>query len=180
MMASCLAIALLAPWPSLPVAAADFSADLPVVREFLDLDKSYSEPERTEAEAAFARLSASAADTTLAAFHLAVAHIAALSRNGHTMMPVGLWPFSFNRIPLRLHVFADGMHVVHAPESMKLLLGARVLAIDGHSTDELRIAFGRYCGAREGKRDVATAEDEHAAAAQRLVAAQQDRCRLHA
>jgi hypothetical protein len=45
------------------------------------------------------------------------------------------------------------MHVVHAPPAMQKLLGARVLSIDGHGTDELRQAFGEYFGAREGKRD---------------------------
>lgn len=136
-----------------PALADDFSAGLPKVREFLKHDRSYSQSERTEAEAELAKLEATAANMPLAAFHLAVAHIAALSGNGHTMLPAGLWMFSFNRIPLRLHVFADGTHVVHAPKEMHELLGARVISIDGHAMDELRTAFGQYFGARSGKRD---------------------------
>jgi hypothetical protein len=88
-----------------------------------------------------------------AAFQLAVAHIAALTHNGHTMLVPGVWMFQFNRIPVRLHVFADGMRVVHTPETMRELLGARVITIDAHSADELRQAFGQYFGARDGKRD---------------------------
>jgi hypothetical protein len=138
---------------SIQTQADDFSGDLPKLREFLDLDKSYSTVERAEAEVAFAKLKAGASNMSLAAFHLAVARIAALSHNGHTMMPAGLWMFSFDRIPLRFHVFADGMYVVHAPEAMRDLVGARVVSIDGHGADELRAAFGQYFGAREGKRD---------------------------
>jgi hypothetical protein len=136
-----------------PARADDFSADLATVRKFLALDQSYSPPERAAVEAALAELAAAAPDLSLAAFHLGVARIAALSGNGHTMMPAGLWMFSFNRIPLRLHVFADGLYVVHAPEELRELLGARVVSIDGRTADELRVAFGRYFGARAGKRD---------------------------
>lgn len=133
--------------------ARDFGADLAKVRDFLDHDKSYSAEERAQAEAAFAKLQATAGDMSVEAFQLAVAHIAALTHNGHTMLVPGVWMFQFNRIPLRFHVFADGMFVVHAPDAMRELRGARLLSIDGRSADELRQAFGQYFGAREGKRD---------------------------
>lgn len=136
-----------------PTHADDFSADIAKVRDFLDSDKSYSPAKRAEAEAAFAKLQASASNMSRAAFQLAVAHIAALTHNGHTMLVSGGWMFEFNRIPLRAHVFADEMRIVHAPEAMRELVGARVVSIDGHSADALRQAFGQYFGAREGKRD---------------------------
>jgi hypothetical protein len=138
---------------AMPAFATDFSGDIAKLREFLDLDKSYSPSERAEAEAAFAKLKARAADMSPAAFQLAVAHIAALTRNGHTMLVAGVWANQFNRTPLRYHVFADGTRVVHAPDSMRELLGARVVAIDGHGIEEIRTAFGQYFGAREGQRD---------------------------
>lgn len=131
----------------------DFSGDIPRVRDFLDHDNSYSPAERSQAEASFSQLKASASNMTPAEFQLAVAHIAALTHNGHTMLVPGIWMFQFSRIPLRFHVFADGMHVVHAPAAMHELLGAQVLSIDGHGVDELRQGFGQYFGAREGKRD---------------------------
>jgi hypothetical protein len=133
--------------------ADDFSGDMPKLREFLDLDTSYSPAERAEAEAAFAKLKASAQTMTPAAFQLAVAHIAAIARNGHTMLTPGVWQHQFNRAPVQLVVFADGLRVVHAPETARELLGARVVSIDGHRADDLRAAFGTYFGAREGKRD---------------------------
>ena len=131
----------------------DFTADLPTVRKFLDLDTSYSPQERAAAEAAFAQLEASAGSMSAAAFQLAVAHIAALARNGHTILLAGLWQHQFDRTPLQYYAFADGVFVVHAPEPMRELLGARLTAIDGHDIDALADAFAAYCGARESKRD---------------------------
>ena len=137
-----------------PVAGADdFSGDTPKLREFLDLDTSYSPAERAEAEAAFVKLKASASNMSPAAFQLAVAHITALARNGHTLLATGVWQHQFNRVPVRAHFFADGLRVVYAPDTMRELMGARVTAIDGHSADALRTAFGMYYGGREGKRD---------------------------
>lgn len=136
-----------------PALAGDYSGDLAAVREFLDADKSYSPDERVKAEAAFARLVATASDMSAAAFQLAVAHIAALSGNGHTMLPPGVWAFQFNRTPLEYYAFADGLRVVHAPQELRELLGTRVTAIDGRRVEELIDAFGQYFGARKGKRD---------------------------
>lgn len=139
---------------SLGLAAADdFSGDMKQLRAFLDADKSYSPAERAEAETAFAKLKAGAANMSAAQFQLAVAHIAAVARNGHTMLLPGVWAHQFNRVPLQYHVFADGVRVIHAPEAMRDLLGARVVAIDGQTADALRQAFGTYFGARESKRD---------------------------
>ncbi|NWG93562.1 MAG: hypothetical protein HXY21_13815 [Parvularculaceae bacterium] len=136
-----------------PAGADDFTGDIPALREFLDADKSYSVEERARAEAAFEALKARAGDIPLAEFHLAVARIAAISMNGHTMSPPGVWPHRFNRIPLELHAFADGVRVIHAPDEMRELLGARVVSIAGRDVAELATAFGDYFGARVGKRD---------------------------
>ena len=73
------------------------------------------------------------------------------------MLTPGVWQHQFNRVPVQLYVFADGLRVVHAPETMRELLGARVTSIEGRSADELRTAFGKYFGGREGKRDEALA-----------------------
>lgn len=129
------------------------ATDLAALRAFLDRDRSYSAAARGEAEAAFAQLKVSAATLSPAAFQLAVAHTAALARNGHTMLLPGLWAFDFPRIALRTHLFADGLHVLQAPDALRDLSGARVVSIDGHAVDGLRHAFGRYYGGREGKRD---------------------------
>jgi hypothetical protein len=133
--------------------ADDFSGDVAAVRAFLDVDASYSPSEREVAEAAFDKLKAGAGNMSPAAFQLAVAHITALARNGHTMLVPGVWARHFNRVPVQYFAFADGLFVIHAPATMRELLGARVISIDGRGADELSKAFGDYFGAREGKRD---------------------------
>jgi hypothetical protein len=137
----------------LPARAEDFSGDMATLRKFLDADASYTREERAAAEAEFAKLNAQATNMSPAAFQLAVARITALARNGHTLLATGVWQHQFNRVPVRVHFFADGLRVVHAPEAMRELLGARVTSIDGQSADALRTAFGTYYGGREGKRD---------------------------
>lgn len=136
-----------------PVSAEDFSGDLPGVRQLLDRDASYSPSERTRAEGEYEKLRVSASDMTPAAFQLALAHIAALARNGHTMLLPGLWAHQFNRTRLHYYLFADGMFVIHTPADLRELAGARVLSIEGRSIDALRETFGQYFGARAGKRD---------------------------
>jgi len=136
-----------------PMYAEDFRGDMEHVRQFLDRDASYSPNERVQAESEFAKLRASASDMSRAAFQLAVARIAALTHNGHTMLLPGLWPHQFNRTPLHYYLFADGLFVIHAPEAMHELLGARVLSIDGHTVEELQETFAQYFGGRAGKRD---------------------------
>jgi hypothetical protein len=136
-----------------PAGADDFSGDMATVRAFLDKDRSYSPAERAAVEAGFAKLKTGAANMTPAQFQLAVAHLAALARNGHTMLLPGVWAHQFNRVPVQYHVFADGMRVVHAPDAMRDLLGVRVVSIDGETTEALRRAFGKYFGGRDSKRD---------------------------
>jgi hypothetical protein len=132
--------------------AEDYSDDMPLVRQFLDLDASYSPAERAKAESAYSALAASADNLSPAEFQLAVARIAAYARNGHTMLVAGVWPFQFNRTPLRYYMFADGLRVVEAPSDMEELVGAEVLSIDGKSPAKLDRSFAEYYGARDGRR----------------------------
>lgn len=147
--AAALALALAAS----PAGAGDFSGDIPTLREFLNTDKSYTAEERARAEAAFEALKSKAGDLSLADFNLSVARIAAISMNGHTMSPPGVWPHRFNRIPLEFHAFADGVRVIHTPDDMREYLGARVVSIEGRDVAELTAIFGDYFGARAGKRN---------------------------
>jgi hypothetical protein len=135
---------------STPVGRRD---DVAALRQFLGHDRSYSPEARAVAEAEIDRLARTGESLSAAGFQLAVARVAALARNGHTLVIPAFWPFHFNRVPLRLHLFSDGLFVIHAPGDFADLRGARVVSIDGHEVDELRRAFARYCGARESKRD---------------------------
>lgn len=130
----------------------DFRGDLPVIRDFLDRDRAYNQEERAAAELAFQELSARAGNLSLAAFHLELAQLAALAGNGHTALFTQAWAEIFPRLPLELHVFADGLFVIHAPEALAELRGAQVLAIEGHDLKALERAFARYSGARDTNR----------------------------
>lgn len=132
--------------------ADDFSDDVAAVRRFLDSDRSYDAEGRRRAEAELRSLEAEAGSMSAAAVQLAVARIAAIAQNGHTMLLPGPWARQFDRIPLRLQPFADGWHVIHAPESMSDLAGALVVSIDGHPTEEIEATFATYLGALETKR----------------------------
>jgi hypothetical protein len=123
------------------------------LREFLAHDRSYSKDARAAAEAEIDGLARPGASLSAPAFQLAVARVAALARNGHTLLIPAFWPFQLDRIPLRLHLFSDGLFVIHAPAALDDLRGARVASIDGHPVGELRQAFALYIGARESKRD---------------------------
>ncbi len=133
-----------------PGAAAD---DVAALRSFLERDRSYSPQARAAAQEEIEQLDGTRASLSTPAFQLAAARLTALARNGHTLVIPAFWPYQFNRIPLRLHLFSDGLFVIHAPASLAELRGARVRSIDAHEVDELRRAFARYSGARESKRD---------------------------
>jgi hypothetical protein len=107
---------------------------------------------RTQALAELEGIRKRAARLSPAEYQLRVAHLAALAGNGHTMLVKSAWPHAFNRIPLRLHRFADGLFVIHAPDDLRELIGARVVSIDGRDLSQLERVYRRYDGARESKR----------------------------
>ncbi|NQD37581.1 hypothetical protein HPT27_11135 [Permianibacter sp. IMCC34836] len=129
----------------------EFTADIETVRKLLQQDAAFTVTEREQAYAVLEPLSKRASDISTAAFQLEVSRIFALAHNGHTMLVAGLWPSQFNRIPVRTHVFADGLFIIDADEPT--LIGEKILAIDDHPVDELRQAFAQYWGAVPGKRD---------------------------
>jgi hypothetical protein len=134
-----------------PGAPAGVRRDVGVLRRFLDLDRSFGADARARAEASLSRLEARAARLTPAGFQIAAAEIAALAGNGHTMLVPAPWASRFHRIPLRLHGFADGLFVVHAPEGLHQTRGGRVVAIDGRPVAEVQRVHAGLCGALEAK-----------------------------
>lgn len=124
----------------------DQGRDLAVFRSaFFDRDIAYTADARAEAER---RLSALAAAPTLGddAFELELARIVALADNGHSVLIAGPRSGRQRRVPLRLEPFGDSLHVVRARTEHADLLGARLVAIDGHSfsdaRDQARTLFG--------------------------------------
>ena len=128
------------PAPQAPASAADGRrADIAVFREqFLARDRSYSDAARKEAEARLFRLEADAASVSPAYFELELARIVALADNGHTMLFAGPRSRRYNRVEVRLVPFGEEFYVLRAKAASADLLGARLVAIDGHPVAEVR------------------------------------------
>lgn len=120
---------------------------------FLARDNSYAAETRAEAEARLAALERAAGSTGAAAFELELARIAALADNGHTHYNLGLLARKHNRAPIRLAVFGEDFHVVRTTNANADLLGARLVAIDGHGVDDLRAAGRSLWGGIDAWRD---------------------------
>jgi hypothetical protein len=138
-----------APGLAAPPTAAD---DVAALKQYLAADKSYSPAERREAEAWLAETERLAPRLSKAQMELRAAHLAAITRNGHSILFPGMWSQSFPRIPLRLALFSGRLYVLDAPDEPKLI-GAEVTAIDGVPAAKIRAAYARYQGSRPGFAD---------------------------
>lgn len=122
-------------------------------RAFLAKDRSFGDAARAAAETRLAALEAKAVTVEQPAFELELARIAALADNGHTHYVFHSISRYYNRVPLRLAVFGEDFHVVRAAEGQHDLLGARLVAIDGHPLAELREAVRSLWGGPAPLRD---------------------------
>jgi hypothetical protein len=109
--------------------------DLEDLRLLPGIDRSFS----PAAKAAFLKgvdaLSAQAAALSPAGMEMAVSRLVALAGNGHTTVSLSQRASQFGRIPVRFGWFADGLYVVQGLPAFADLLGAQVLAIDGHRVE---------------------------------------------
>jgi hypothetical protein len=129
-------------------------ADLAILRtQFLARDRSFSAAHRDEAEAGVSRLESAADTVSLLYLELEVARIVALADNGHTAVWAGRRGARFDRIALRFTTFGEDFYVLRAREQDADLLGARVVAIDGHAIAEVRAAARTLSGGTAAWRD---------------------------
>ena len=131
--------------------AVNYGPDIETVQKLLTQDASFSAAEREQAESAFSDLRKRADGLSVAAFQLEVARLFALAHNGHTMLVAGLWPSQFNRIPVRMQRFADGIFIIDADNPT--LIGRKVVSVDDQAIEDLRQRFGEFWGAVPAKRD---------------------------
>ncbi|HEV7661182.1 MAG TPA: hypothetical protein VGO55_15185 [Allosphingosinicella sp.] len=136
---------------SLLPAAAPGPEDVAAVRNYIARNRAYTPARRDEALRRLALLPGLTGDP--ARFELEVAHIAALSDNGHSALLPPQWASRYKRSPVRLGLFADGLYVVAAPSDRRRLVGRQVLRINGHDWREIRAAYARYQGGEPGFRD---------------------------
>ena len=120
---------------------------------FFERDKSYSNAARAQATDRLAKLEQQAGKVSQAAFELELARIVALSDNGHTHYNLGSIMQGRYRAPIRLAVFGEDFYVVRATAPNQDLLGAKLVAVDGHQIAELREAGRSLWGGTAAWRD---------------------------
>jgi hypothetical protein len=120
--------------------------DLDYLGRLTTIDISFSPEEESRFRAAIDALRARAATSSPEQFFMGVAEAVALSGNAHTNVDLGAWRERLNSAPVRFAWFADGLYVVRAMAPYAALLGARVLAIDGHDPEVLASETGRFIG----------------------------------
>jgi hypothetical protein len=129
-------------------------ADIAVFRsQFLARDRAYSDAARAQAERRLAELERNAAQISQVYFELEIARIVALADNGHTAFFPGPRSRRYNRIEIRFVPFGDQFYVLRAKAANADLLGARLVAIEGHAIEELREAARTLIGGIPAWRD---------------------------
>lgn len=123
--------------------------DLDYLARLTEVDRSFTPASAAEFARRVRALRDRAATLDRAAFVLGVSEAVAAAGNAHTNVDARAWREQLASVPLRFEWFAEGLHVVRArPESLDLL-GARVLAIDGHEPGTLAREAARWFGGTE-------------------------------
>lgn len=109
--------------------------DVDYFGKLMAMDRAYSPTARAEAER---RLKVLADGPVLDRGHMRVAlmKITALADNGHTSL-FSKEPTRAVTLPIRLAAFSDGLYVMRVKQENTDLLGAQVIAIDGHPLEDV-------------------------------------------
>jgi hypothetical protein len=126
--------------------------DLNYLRNITWLDWSYTKQTRSTANAVVDR-ALSEVPMSPAAFELVVARVLATANNGHTNVWGSSTANRFNRLPIRVYNFADGIFVVRALPTVKSLLGARIRAVEGTPVESVRARLREYTGGTENEKN---------------------------
>jgi hypothetical protein len=124
--------------------------------EFMARDRSYAPAARSQAEARLRELAERLDEPTAVTpvrFELALAQIAALADNAHTIVFPPTRARRYNRVPLRLATFGDDYRVLRAADANADLLGARLVSVDGHGVPALRDSSRTLVGGPPHRRD---------------------------
>ncbi len=121
--------------------------------QFLAADQSYSDATRATALDRFSALEAVAGQMSDAVFELALAEIAALADNGHTMLLPARWATTYNRLALRYLITDEGLYVADAAPGYEHIVGSRVSTVEGRDLEVLRAEWDRFHSGQTGFRD---------------------------
>lgn len=122
------------------------AADLLKLREWVDLERSFTDARREAARKAVEGHLEQATEFTEAGFYMEVRRIVGLADNGHSNVYDDPIHERFGLLPLRTYWFSDGLYVVRAREPHRILLGARIVAVEGRPIGELESRLMAYIG----------------------------------
>jgi hypothetical protein len=149
-------------------------------KNFLNVDRSFSDEARSAAEARLAWMEHAAAPLEPAAFAVELCRIAALADNGHTQcLPSSVgkavcarfaslvkddspWCHlvtadsevpDFKNVSINFRVFGDQFYVIGIDAAQTDLLGARLMAVDGKPIEVIRETLRTFAGGIPQRRD---------------------------
>ena len=144
-----------APSPDGDTSRAAQTEDLKVFRrDFLAVDRSYSNAAHAEAELRLQALEAAAGSTDAAVFAVDLCRIAALADNGHTTCK--LTPAK--GVPVSLLPIDGDFYIIAASPANRDLLGSRLAGIDGRPAATVSTALRSLHGGVAAWRDLEAAE----------------------
>lgn len=120
--------------------------DLDHLRKLAERDRSFTPEARAEFLRRLDALMPQAASLDRAKLAVQVARLTALADNGNTNAVIYFGKAGFRSLPIRLGSFADGLFVVKAREDLVDLLGARLVAVDGHPVERLLVELRNFIG----------------------------------
>jgi hypothetical protein len=137
-----------------PPSSESMRADLAAFRtEFMAREKSFAPAARAEAERRLAALEQALPTTSAVHFEVTLAQVAALADNGHTHIAPGGLAMRHNRAAVRFTPFGESFRVLRATPAQSELLGARLVAVDGHDMTALIAAARTLAGGTAAWRD---------------------------
>ncbi|MBK5565430.1 hypothetical protein [Ensifer sp. SSB1] len=141
----------LKPYPEteLPAATSQLERnrqDIAHLRRLIEVDRSFTPASKAAFTHALDSLEQRAGDLDRPGLAMAAAKAVALADNGHTNVVGLVGGYSFGAVPIRLGWFADGLFVIAAASDQSRLLGGKILAVNGRTTDALVEALRPHVG----------------------------------
>lgn len=129
-----------------------YSQDLDYLQLYADLEKAFEDKDKKQAFRRHVESLRSQLDTmTPEQFEIAVAQAIALGDNPHSnVSPIGM-SRRVNHFPFRTGPFEDGEFVIQARRGYEYLLGAEIIAVEGHPIAEVTASFVSMFGGPENR-----------------------------
>jgi hypothetical protein len=129
-----------------------WSQDLEYLELYADIEKAFDDQDKRDAfRRRIAALRSELEAMTPARFEIAVAQAVALGDNPHSNVSPLSMSRRVNHFPVRTGPFEDGEFIVQAKRGYEYLLGAEILAVEGHPIDAVTNAFVSLFGGPENR-----------------------------